>query len=209
MRLIVFLMIATTTWDCVGSYVLPLMELDKSLEPVILYICTGICVVSSALVLMKPVAFVANCQKKQVVSAMIAYPISALEITEKIAFIGHRRIDLSHLSDEEMVHVREQIPDNIIQPDDISPEVIYVNLLIVRAVERKETIEINRFNLVNIPEEDIDAASISFDKIVSRCKELVSEGSNLLHVVCHKGKPQEANVQFVIAKDAIQISVST
>jgi hypothetical protein len=106
-------------------------------------------------------------------------------------------------------HVREQIPDNIIQPDDTSPEAIYVNLLMLRAVERKETIEINRSNLVSIPEENIDASSISFDKIIARCKELVSEGNNPLRVVFHKEKPQEANVQFVVAKDSIQISVST
>jgi len=107
-----------------------------------------------------------------------------------------------------MVYIKEQIPDSFIQPDGTSPEAVYVNHLIMRAIENKEQVQISRASLVSIPEFDIDAAIISFDNIMARCKELMSH-CNPLHVVWHKEKPQEALIQFIIDEDHVYISVIT
>jgi hypothetical protein len=87
-------------------------------------------------------------------------------------------------------------------------ESIYVNHFIMRAIENKETIEINRSSMISMPEYDIDAKSIRFDKIVARCKDLMSH-CNPLHVVWHKEPKQEAYIKFVIDEDHVYISVVT
>ena len=74
----------------------------------------------------------------------------------------------------------------------------------MRAIEKKETIEINRSSLISIPECDIDAKSIRFDDIVARCK-LMSQ-CNPLHVVLQKEPKQEAYIKFVIDEDHVYIS---
>jgi hypothetical protein len=94
------------------------------------------------------------------------------------------------------------------QPETPSPEAVYVNHFIIRAIECKETMNINRSNLVNIPEYNIDASDVSFDGIVSRCKELMSH-HNPLPVVRNKGQAQEDLVQFTFEEDNIYISVVT
>jgi len=212
------------------------------------YLFVGICLAASALVLfiaMKPAAFYMNCRKGLVIDEFFRrYPISDLEIIDRAAYIRHLRIDLSHLSDEEMTHVKEQIPNNSMpsdprisgrrsvpasgaaltflkrlfrpkpysmieyQPETPTPESIYVNHFIIRAIERKETIEISRSNLTSIPEYDIDSARINFDNIVARCKELISH-RNPLPVVTHKEQQQEDLIQFEIDEDHVHISVIT
>ena len=73
----------------------------------------GICVISPALVLlliMKPTAFYINSRKGLVIDDFFKrYPISALEIMEREAYIQHVRIDLSHLSDDEMAYIKEKL----------------------------------------------------------------------------------------------------
>lgn len=88
------------------------------------------------------------------------------------------------------------------------PESIYVNHFIMRAIECRETIEINRSRLIGIPEYGIDASDVSFNGIVSRCKELISH-RNPLPVVRSKEQAQEDLVQFTFEKDNVYISVVT
>jgi hypothetical protein len=175
-------------------------------------IAIGICLVISALFLFvfwRPSAFYINSRKGRVINEFFqSYPISDLEIMEREAFIRNLRIDLSHLSDEEMAYIKEQIPNNFIQPDSTSPEAVYVNLLILRAIESKEQVQISRTNLISIPGHDIDAESICFENVVARCKELMSN-CNPLHVVTNIKQRQEDLINISFEEDRIVISVVT
>jgi hypothetical protein len=175
------------------------------------YLLAGICIVLSTLVLflvLKPTAFSVNCHKGVVINEFLkSYPIADLEIIEKKAIIKNLLINLSHLSDEEMEYIKEQIPNNFM-PDGTSPEAVYINHLIMRVIESKEEVKIGRGNIVSIPEHDIDDASISFDDIKAHCKNIMSH-CNPMHVVWKKEPQQEALIQFEIEEDNIYLSVVT
>ena len=72
------------------------------------YLFIGPCLVISALIVLiffRPAAFYTNYSKGLVIDEFFKrYHISDLEIIEKEAFIRHLQLDLSHLSDEEMVY---------------------------------------------------------------------------------------------------------
>jgi len=89
-----------------------------------------------------------------------------------------------------------------------TPESVYVNHSIIRAIECKEPVQISRSNLINTPEYGIDASHVSFDGIVSRCKELMSH-RNPLPVVRNKEQEQEDLIQFTFEEDHIYVSVVT
>jgi hypothetical protein len=175
------------------------------------YFFIGIGLLSSLflLVILRPTAFCVNTRNGLVINEFFKrYPVSDLEIIEKKAIIRNLLIDLSHLSDEEMAYIKERIPDSFIEPDGTSPEAVYVNHFIMRAIESKEQVRLSRANLVSIPEHDIDAAGISFDDIKAHCKKVMSF-CNPLHVVWHKEPKQEAYIKFVIDEDHVYISVVT
>ena len=190
------------------------------------YIAIGICIVLTAFFLLtalRPTAFCVNCRKGQVINEFLkSFPISDLQIIEKLeiiknqlsdrqiidrqAIIKNQLVDLSHLSDEEMTYIKERLPEGCIEPDGSSPEAVYVNHLIMRAIESKAQVRISRTNLISIPELDIDAATIGFDNIKAHCKKLKSY-CEPMHVVWHKEKKQEVLIQFEIDEDDVYISV--